>query len=672
MFRSSCFLFLLIFGILLCPAYEFPDSYYDEDEYFDLDDSGGLVITAGRTPEPAAAVPAQVTVISADDIAASGAANVTEILDRVPGVNFSGAMSGAGSEAISMRGFGENSYGRVLVLVDGNKFNDPDMKSANWNAISLSDIERIEVMDGGASVQYGNNAVGGVVNIITKKSGQTRTLIGVSGGSFFTHRESISHFTPVSWGSYSLSAEYAGSKGYRERQNSGVANVTARSDIFLKGNIKLAANASFADLSFQLPGSLTRDQAKDDPVKAINFNDENTEYHFGGGLALQWLPVGNVELALPLSYRGKIIKYDMASFFIPSYTNRYLNAAEARPQASATFKPADMDFRILGGVDLYFVNLNTSFFGDKERGAKSDSYRISEWTIGPYLTARLSPLENLSFSAGIRFDAAIVNAVNNDESIDESKKVSAIVYEGGIVFNPLKELKLYARYSSLFRYPFVDELAEFGFGFDSFNKDLEPEKGFNVEIGTAFKFGRVFDINANFFFMMMENEIAYNDSGHNENLDKTSRLGTNIGFSFIPSEYISLYASYSFVNAEFISGDNKNKQVPLVPAHKIYWNVKAKLPFGLEFGPDFAFTSGVYFGGDYANQADKIDTWFLFGASASYCLKKESREATFRLTAKNLLGANYSTTGFYSIWSNNYSVYPAEGRSIMVSLHYKF
>ena len=111
-----------------------------------------FIVTAGRTAEDPASVPAQVTVISAAQIAESGASSLVQVLERVPGVSFMPSMAGPGTETVSMRGFGENSFGRVLVLVDGVRQNNPDMKSINWNAVALSDIERIEVLDGSASV----------------------------------------------------------------------------------------------------------------------------------------------------------------------------------------------------------------------------------------------------------------------------------------------------------------------------------------------------------------------------------------------------------------------------------------------------------------------------------------------------------------------------------------
>ena len=698
MFRFYFFALFFLVGALLCPVWAQDEGTYDDD-YLDFGDAGGLVITASRTPEPSAEVPAQVTVISAGDIAESGAVSITEVLEQVPGVRFSGAISGAGSDTISMRGFGENSFGRVLVLIDGNKINDPDMKAVNWNAIPLSDIERIEVMDGSAAVQYGNSAVGGVINIITKKGGERRTLIGVSGGSFFYNRESVSHFEPVPWGNFSLSAEYTGTEGYRERQASRTANITAGANLFLRENLNLSLNAFFSDLYFQLPGGLDKEHFKDDPTKALrddgatwpdpnyvpNFDDENTEYHFGGGVGLQWFPAKNAELNLPLSYRGKLTRMDMASFYnadlmtLGSYTDRTLHTVEARPQGSVTFSPADMDLRILGGVDVYFVNLDAVSFGKVDHSGASSSYTISEWTIGPYLTARFSPLSNLSLSAGVRFDTAIIDASKPRNHIDENKSYTAFVYEGGLVFNPLKELKLYAKYSSLFRYPFVDELAQVSGYMDKFNAKLKPETGFNAEAGVAYKPGKILDINANFFFMGLKDEISYNnDTNANENLDKTRRLGTNVGLNFTPADLLSFGVSYSFVDAVFTAGDNKDKHVPLVPAHKINGSLTVRLPFGLDFGPNCEYTSASYYGQDYANKADMLEQWFLLGASARYTLKKEGREFALQINAKNLLNTRYASygTAFFDEYiptpAWEYTLYPADGRSINISLQYRF
>ena len=652
---------------------EFPDYSAPDEE---------LVITAGRIPEEAAKVPAQVTVITAGDIAESGAASVSGVLETVAGVRFSGAMAGPGSETMSMRGFGENSYGRVLVLVDGNKLNDPDMKAANWNAISLADIERIEVLDGSAAVQYGNSAVGGVINIITKKGGQRRTILEAAGGIFFYNRESVAHFSPLSRGNFSLSAEQIETRGYRERQEAQTVNLNARGIVFIRDGLGLSVNGYASRLYFQLPGGLTRVQYDDDPRHAVNKHDQNAEWHFGGGAGIQWNPVERVELNLPLSYRGKLIAIDMASFFSNPYSDRTVHSLEARPQGSLTFDLSGMPLRLLGGVDLYYTRLNADSYSDKARTVKTNGFAISQWTAGPYLTARFSPLSNLSVSAGARFDTAVTKAAKDDGTVEGDKTHHAFVYDAGLVFNPINDAKVYARFATLFRYPFVDELAEVSGWMDHFNHDLEPEKGFNAEIGAAYRMGTMLDINANFFFMRLEDEIAYdNVISSNVNMDRTQRLGTNIGLGFRPVDFVSLDGSYSFVNAIFIDGVNKDKRVPLVPQHKVYGSVMAHLPFGLSFGPDVEYVSGCYYGQDAGNEAEIMDGYFVLGARARFVLDRGRGRFALQITAKNLLDTKYAAYGkamydSYTMYGPSpewiYTLYPADGRSVNVSLQYRF
>lgn len=100
---------------------------------------------------------------------------------------------------ISMRGFGENSQMRVLVLVDGQRYNRADMSETNWLQVPLSNVESIEILKGSQSAMYGNNAIAGVVKINTKKGAPENTLEvnGMMG----------------SYGLYNVDAAFKGSAG---------------------------------------------------------------------------------------------------------------------------------------------------------------------------------------------------------------------------------------------------------------------------------------------------------------------------------------------------------------------------------------------------------------------------------------------------------------------------
>jgi iron complex outermembrane receptor protein len=641
------------------------------DGFLDYGESPGLVVTASRTPEDAASAPAFVTVITADQIAESGASSVVDVLETVPGVRFTNGMAGPGSESVSMRGFGENSFGRVLVLVDGKRLNNPDMQAINWNAIPLAAIERIEVLDGSASVQYGNSAVGGVINIITKKTGERRTMLDVAGGSFFSNKASISHFEPVKWGNFSLTAEHTGTAGYRERQGAQVTNLTGGAAINITDALRLSADASFADLYYQLPGGLTKEEFEDDPTQAKsygadNYDDENTERHIGGGLGLAFFPSDTLQINVPLSYMGKFIQSDMASYYTPSYSNRNTNAFEARPQVAVNIGIANMPLRLLGGVDFYFAGLGVETYGEKARENKisSASFTITQWTLGPYFTMRFDPLSILSISAGVRFDTVSVSAESEDSTVEDVKRSNALVYDAGIVVRPMRDLKIYAKYASLFRYPFVDELAVISEWGSKFNEKLDPEKGFNVEAGIAYQLSKLLEANVNFYYLIMQDEVYYDGTDNANMEDETRRIGATFGVKSQPVSFLEIEAGADWVNAVLLADDEP--EIPLVPAFTLYAALTGKFPFGLRIGPSLEYRGPSYQGGDVANSEDKIDGYFLLGVSARYVFDKDARRFAVQCDIKNLLNTSHTSNVYWSTY------YPGDGRTINVSLQYRF
>lgn len=129
-----------------------------------------VVVTATRDEEEIRRIPANVSVITESDLAESGATTVVEALEKLESINIRSYSGNPSQAVVDLRGFGgDNPYGKTLILLDGRRLNRPDMASLNWLQIPVANVERIEVVRGGSSALYGDNAVGGVINIITKK-----------------------------------------------------------------------------------------------------------------------------------------------------------------------------------------------------------------------------------------------------------------------------------------------------------------------------------------------------------------------------------------------------------------------------------------------------------------------------------------------------------------------
>lgn len=133
-----------------------------------------LVITATKTEADVRDLPASVTVITADDIARANVKSVEDILRYQTGFAVKD-MGGMKATKVSMRGMSQNG---VLVMVDGVAINNGYTGGANWSSVPVNMIERIEVVRGASSSLYGSNAMGGVVNIITKQTTGGKMTLG--------------------------------------------------------------------------------------------------------------------------------------------------------------------------------------------------------------------------------------------------------------------------------------------------------------------------------------------------------------------------------------------------------------------------------------------------------------------------------------------------------------
>ncbi len=150
-----------------------------------LEELANVTVTSvSRRPERLADVAASVFVISSEDIRRSGAASLPEVLRLAP--NLQVARADTNQYAITARGFNNTLANKLLVMIDGRTVYSPLFSGVFWEAqhVMLEDVERIEVISGPGSTQWGANAVNGVINVITKRALHTQgTLLTAGGGN---------------------------------------------------------------------------------------------------------------------------------------------------------------------------------------------------------------------------------------------------------------------------------------------------------------------------------------------------------------------------------------------------------------------------------------------------------------------------------------------------------
>ena len=143
----------------------------------------GMSVTATRTATNNAESPAAVTVITTKEIDERNVSRITDALNLVPSLSMSMALNGQMSQGTGAGGFtlrGMNAS-RTAVLVDGMSVVDGYSSKVDFRSMFVEDVERVEVVRGASSSLYGSNAIGGVINIITKQPSKPETTVKYKG-----------------------------------------------------------------------------------------------------------------------------------------------------------------------------------------------------------------------------------------------------------------------------------------------------------------------------------------------------------------------------------------------------------------------------------------------------------------------------------------------------------
>jgi vitamin B12 transporter len=199
---------LLLLGLLFfLPCYELPAAETPETTF------PPVFVTSTRTEIPLEQVTTSASVITGEEIRDREAEMVLEVLRDVPGLDVVQSGSRGNGTSIFIRG---SESDHVLVLIDGVEVNSATLGAFNFAHLTTENIERIEVIRGAGGTLYGSQAIGGVINIITKGGkGPLELGLSAAGGNRSTHRQVATLRGAVGKLGYSLSAARIGSEGFR-------------------------------------------------------------------------------------------------------------------------------------------------------------------------------------------------------------------------------------------------------------------------------------------------------------------------------------------------------------------------------------------------------------------------------------------------------------------------
>ncbi|HSC83198.1 MAG TPA: TonB-dependent receptor [Pseudomonas sp.] len=609
-----------------------------------------LVITrATGLQKPA---PASIAVIKRQQIEASAAANLVDLLRSQAGLQIRDTTGDGNRAAVSLRGFGENAINNTLVLVDGRRLNQPALAGPDLNSVPLANIERIEIIRGAGTVLYGDQAVGGVINIVTRSPKSNEAYVESSLGShdLEAYRGYVSQQLGAGFSAYA-SGETRNSDNYRDHNNSSYDDAFLRLRHDHDGGWALYEYQTIDD-ELLYPDSLTREQSDADRKQSFssNWNDRQTQVHrFALQQALNETWTGNFDYSHSdqdgtSNFYGLFDQGTRVETFSPRLTARWDNS--------------------LGRSEWLFGHDHIS--SDYEyRSAYSAT--LAEQTQRDWYSQFSQGLgKDVNLTLGYRASEVQDRTRGSDSSSHTDREGSSSL---GLSWQATEQARLFVKREDVLRWANVDENA-FTLPGVTF---LKPQTGVSWESGVEWSDG-LQRYQASLYRLDLEDELMYDSEianpggfggkGANINLDQTRRQGLLLEGQRQLGERLSLNGQYSFTDSEYRDGSFEGNEVPWVARHTASAALNYQLLQGLSGYLEAVYTGSRYPVGDDANADDRLGGYTLYNAA----LKYDYQQFTGKLRVNNLTGKRYDAF----VYQGDSGVYAAPEEVVELSLGYRF
>ncbi len=638
---------LILFGAVLCAS--------AQDEPLSL---GEIVVTATRSEQPLSHISSNVTIITREEIEASAARTVGELLaeENMGHIQkYPGALT-----SIGIRGFRTDTHGNdlqshVLVLLDGRRAG-----TGNLAKILTVNVDRIEIIRGPGAVQYGSAGMGGVINVITRQGEDSSISIQGGGGNFGLAEGSVGAtakgggfdfagaFSARTWN------DYEDGKGH-EYHNSDIDHETATSINtgfeFMPGNRIGAIFTYYKADDAGAPGYLSRNDYDDYTDKRHWSLDLRYDGQVPDG-SLKWMVRGffgedDDEFTDPLGSNPDY--WDMGATSI-NYTNQY----GAQAQATGSFGPLSLT----AGFDWIRYDITATWDPQDSEYDNPALFMISSLALFQ---------DAVTLTLGMRYDWYSVEVNEPNDNDEDDSHFTPMV---GLAWQVMDGVKIRAQYAQGFMMPSAWQLAGFsasGWGITRGNPDLDPEKTHTYEGGIDL-------VKAGLRASVTYFHTDFDDKIESVYLADGSTSWDNIGDATI--EGLELALSYDlgvplglawqiepYLNMTWLT-DYKDDETD---EHLLYTSA-VNLSSGLNVSDNdrfrgrinVAYTSGQdvkdWESGTWPAPVVNMDSFTVVDLSAEYCILRSQKfgDFTLRGEVRNLLDEDYSYVKGYPMPGTNF------------------
>lgn len=609
-----------------------------------------VVVSAARTEQSTLTTPASITVITRAQIEQSGARHINELLRGQGGVQINDLYGDGSRASVGMRGFGETAASNTLVLVDGRRLNNPDIAAQDLNSIVLEDVERIEIVQGSAGVLFGDQAVGGVINVITRKPGTPLHSLKLSAGSYNTVKlHGMTSQALANGLNYRLSLDAHETDNYRDHNEASYLNG------FGKLGYEYASGTVFGELQYindrlNTPGTLFDDEVNADrrqvnPNFANDFSDAETAVARVGlvqQLSDNWSVEGE------LTGRDTNGEFRLSSVFgaETETSSQDRRVVEFTPRLIG-FVPAMNNTMLTLGADAIASDYQlSSRFGDQFNDQSQRSL---------YAQALIPATAVLDVTLGIRY-AEVENDLRDTgtfalfpagTNIDDDVTVGTF----GLAIKANDNWRVLFRADQNYRFAKVDEYLQPLFTPTFTPVILKTQQGVSVETGVEWASASN-SAKLLIYQLDLENEIAYDPVNFaNINLEDTRRKGVITSGHWQQSQRLGFSASYTFTDAEVLNGPFANREIPFVARHSALLSSDYQVTDDWQLYGELGAISDRVFSGDFDNVLGRLPGYGVINVKAEY----RYRDFVFAGRVNNLLNKQYSDVGQLSYDPNTFS-----------------
>ncbi|MBI4356862.1 MAG: TonB-dependent receptor [Gammaproteobacteria bacterium] len=606
-----------------------------------------IVVTAPAASKP----PFHTHTISEKEIQLLKPKNISELLRNRGGVQVSDLFGDGASTTVSVRGFGSNAHSNSLVLVDGFKLNGIDIASPDLTSVLMEDIQNIEIFPGSASVLYGDQAVGGVVNIKRKIPEHMAWRLSGERGTFDQklYQGSFENTLTQNFATR-VSAQHKTSRNFRQNNALELSHFLARANYSLPLG-RLLLDYAVSDKDLQLPGALSKAEVKHKRRLRSTPNDfTDTETHDG-----------RLGLFLPLTpqwfFEGKFAFRQNKTE--GALQNTHFEQARSLlgfyPRITTTFPAKKEVHELAFGVDL-----EANDYAMRAPGART---RGEQQTWAAYSQLTYSILPSVKTLIGGRY------TIVNTELLDSffSPKGSSFKTQIGVTSlsfqgEHFQSFNWFIKREDNFRFPKVDEQT-----FTNGTR-LKTQRGVSYEGGLGWR-SPFHSLKLTGYYLKLQNEIDFDPTqvpfGANRNLDPTARKGLLLEGDTGLSAKSRLSAQYTWTDARFKKGHFARNRIPFVAEHTLRCALSYSILPSLSFILESQTTSDRYAINDVSNTAGIIGGYTVENSSLNYTHKG----LNVGLRINNLSNKSYSDTVAVQ-WDNRLGFYPSPPRSILLTISY--